>query len=333
MNQKTTAPSSTKPATAKKSTDKSTAQTTRKKSADKPAKQTASQSSEKTTATKSAKKPINFILFAVSQHNSRSVIDPIVIIKNGKYLEPPAGDATTAQIARFANTHYREGQKYRLLFGGGEAGTVRIKQWNLRKTCSRTEADVELDGEHKISGKVMGLATNSSEIGKRLRSRRFPTDKEKSAAESLIKTLFNQKGVNSTLIKEGLTRVNLTATDLNGDGKAELIGTYLVKSAKAGKVAHILFAIIEPDGKKYKVGVSQYGEITAKDLGSEAMLNELGESALAEVLVDQIDLDRDGTAEVIIADLTKEGVVYKIFKKTKNKWQRAYEFVNLRCPY
>jgi hypothetical protein len=279
------------------------------------------------------KKSVSAVLFAVSQNNSRSFIDPIVIIKDGKYTRPPAGDAPTAQLTRFANTYYREGQTYRLLFGGGEAGTVTVKQWNLRKACSRTEADAEIAGESKISGKVMGLATNSKEIGKRSRSRRFPTERERSAAEGLIKKLFKQKGVTEAQITHGFTKVNLTATDLNGDKKAELIATYLVKRLPGGTAAHILFSILEPDGKTYKVSTSQYGHITARDIGSEAMLDELGGSALAEVLVDQIDLDKDGTAEVIIADLTKEGVVYKIFKKEKKGWQRAYEFANYRCGY
>jgi hypothetical protein len=291
------------------------------------------QSAKPAVSKKDEKRADNLILFAVSQSRSRSYIDPIVIIKDGKYTRPPAGDAGMAQLTRFANTYYREGQRYRLLFGGGEAGSVTIKQWNLRKECSRTEADAEIDGDTKIGGKVMGLATNSQDIGNRSRSRRFPTEHERSAAESLIKKIFKQKGVTDAEIKEGFAKVNLTAADLNGDKRAELIGTYLVKRTSGGKTAHILFTIIEPDGSGYKVGTSQYGQITAKDVGSEAMLDELGESALAEILVDQIDLNRDGTAEVIIADLTKEGVVYKIFRKDKKGWQRAYEFANYRCTY
>jgi hypothetical protein len=150
---------------------------------------------------KDEKRAGNLILFAVSQTHSRSYIDPILIIKDGKYSRPPSGDAGMAQLTRFANTYYREGQRYRLLFGGGEAGSVTIKQWNLRKECSHTEAEAEIDGETKIGGKVMGLATNSQEIGKRSRSRRFPTERERSAAESLIKKMFRQKGVTDAQIK------------------------------------------------------------------------------------------------------------------------------------
>lgn len=269
-------------------------------------------------------------LFAVSQNQRGVFLDPIVLIEQGRFTSPPTGEASTAQLTKFANTYYRAEQKYRLLFGGGEAGNVTVKQWHLRKECSRTQASAQLDSAAKISGKVMGLATNSSRLGKRERSRRFPTEKEKDAIFALAERTYRQKGVSEAELKD-LKKVNITATDLNSDGKAEIIGTFMVKRAKAARVAHILFLITEPAGKSYRVGASQYGQITARDVGGADKLDELGESALAEILVDQIDLDKDGTAEVIIADLTAEGVAYKIFKKQKNQWRKAYEFYNLRC--
>jgi hypothetical protein len=277
-----------------------------------------------------AKKSGAIALFAVSQNQRGVFLDPIVLIENGRFASPPTGDAGTAQVTKFASTYYRADQRYRLLFGGGEAGKVTVRQWNLRKDCSRTQASAQLDSAAKISGKVMGLATNSSLLGKRERSRRFPSEKEKDAIFALAEKTYRQKGVSEAELKD-LKKVNITATDLNRDGKAEVIGTFMVKRAKAARVAHILFLISEPSGKAYKVGASQYGQITARDVGGADKLDELGESALAEILVDQIDLDRDGTAEVIIADLTAEGVAYKIFKKQKNLWRKAYEFYSLRC--
>jgi hypothetical protein len=283
------------------------------------------------SATPSSNTSNAIALFAVSQNQKGAFLDPIVVLQDGRFVSPPTGDGTIAQATKFANAYYREGQKYRLLFGGGEAGNVVVKQWNLRKACSRTQATAELDSaEAKINGKVMGLATNSKLLGKKACSRRFPTEKEKAAIYALAETLYKQKGVTEAELKD-LQRVNITATDLNGDGKAEIIGTFMVKRPTGARVAHILFLIAEPSGKAYKTGVSQYGQITAKDVGGTDKLDELGDSALAEILVDQIDLDKDGTAEVIIADTTAEGVAYKIFKKQKNQWRKAYEFYNLRC--
>ena len=66
------------------------------------------------------------ILFAVSQRDSTAALDPIVIVMNGKYNNPPGGDASVPQLTRFANEYYRAGAKYRLLVGGAEAGTVEV---------------------------------------------------------------------------------------------------------------------------------------------------------------------------------------------------------------
>lgn len=124
-----------------------------------------------------SKKTDAIALFAVSQNQKVVFLDPIVLIQSGRFTSPPTGNATTAQLTKFANTYYRAEQKYRLLFGGGEAGNVTVKQWNLRKECSRTKATAQLDSSAKISGKVMGLATNSKVLGRKERSRRFPTEK------------------------------------------------------------------------------------------------------------------------------------------------------------
>lgn len=269
-------------------------------------------------------------LFAVSQNRADAALDPIVLIKNGKYLNPPAGSASDARLRQFADQYYRPGQKYRLLFGGGEAGSVTVKQWNRKRECSRTEASATINGETAIKGRVMGLATNSDALGKRRRSRRAPTAEERAAIEALAARLYRQKGIADNQLA-ALRTINMTATDLNGDRRAEIIGTFLLKRASGGKSAHILFLIAEPQGRAFKAAFTQYGQITAKDVGSTAQFDELGESALAEVLVDQIDLDRDGFAEVIIADLTREGVAYKIFQKQRQGWRKAYEFYNYRC--
>ena len=266
-------------------------------------------------------------LFAVSQNRAGAILDPIVIIDKGKYINPPPGTASAARLQRFANTYYRPGQKYRLLFGGGEAGSVRIKQWNGQTECSRTQAAVLIDSEAAIKGRVMGLATNSAALGKRLRSRRAPEAQERRRVEALAARLYRQKGVAEPDLPS-LRTINMTATDLNGDRRAEIIGTFLLKTTKGARAAHILFVIAEPTGTTFKAAFTQYGQIRARDLGSDDQFAELGETALAEVLVDQIDLDRDGHAEVIIADLTLEGIAYKIFQKQRSGWRKAYEFYN-----
>src|SRR5690349_20132431 len=77
-----------------------------------------------TPAKASSNRPANAgtTLFVVSQNNNGSYIEPLVAIIEGRYLEPPAAESD--QFAAFASRYYRAGQKYRLLFGGGDAGAA-----------------------------------------------------------------------------------------------------------------------------------------------------------------------------------------------------------------
>src|SRR4051794_23103280 len=73
------------------------------------------------------------IIFAVQKElepTGRIFVKPVVIIHQGKYLQPTYTEADTGDTSltpEFVAGYYSPGQKYRLLFGGGQAGTVAIK--------------------------------------------------------------------------------------------------------------------------------------------------------------------------------------------------------------
>src|ERR1700759_443823 len=99
-------------------------------------------------------------VFVVSQDRTGSHIEPLVGLIEGRYLEPPA--AESEQFAAFASRYYHTGQKYRVLFGGGDAGTATVRaKPDKDSECARGLASVELQSSARISGLVMGLATNS----------------------------------------------------------------------------------------------------------------------------------------------------------------------------
>jgi hypothetical protein len=291
---------------------------------------------QKKQAKTQPRKNADTVVFAVSRGSAGSSVDPIVIINQGRYTHPPSGDSDISQLERFAGLYYRAGQKYRLMFGGGEAGAVTIKGWSGKdRDCSRTEGSAEIQSSAasaRIGGKVMGLATNSRLLGRAESSRRFPTPSEREQVGELAGSIYRQKGVPASLRQEMKT-INMTATDLDGDSREEIIATFLIKKPKGARAAHVLFVLAEPASKGFRAALTQYGHITEKDLMSGASFDDLGEEVLAEVLVDQLDLDRDGTAEVIIADTSFEGITYRIYKKQKGRWRKAYEFYNYRCAF
>ena len=275
------------------------------------------------------------ILFVVSRGPSEALIDPIVMLRRSRFINLP--EAGLDQFSKLESKYYREGKKYRLLFGGGEAGDVVVKKQPARAPdCLGAQASVglgvEIETQSKIGGIVMGLATDSKRLGRRTASRRFPTMGERSSISELAKQFYKKKGISAQLV-QSMKPVNITAMDLDGDDRAEIVATFSVKSKARIEARHFLFVIAEPAASDYKLGVARYELMTKKSLPAGGSFDEVDEYALTEVLVDQVDLDGDNVAEVITGRKGWEGITYRIYKKQKAQWKKIYEVYNYRCAY
>jgi hypothetical protein len=286
----------------------------------------------------SAKRPLQenskaTVLFTVySMMPQNSFMVPFVIIENGQFKQPIAGDSDEAEMTKFAGAYYSKGHKYRVLFGGAEAGSLTVKEANKDKECSRSSADVVLRSPAKLNRNVMALATNSATLGAAKSTRRSPTPAERAALMPLVKAAYTQKGVPAALLP-GLMTVNLTALDLDNDGKSELIGSFVVKKQKGGAARYALFLFAEPKGTSYQTTILQYERYTDDDLMSGATIDAIENGVYLERLVDALDLDGDGAAEVVTERDGFEGDSYFIYKKQGGKWNQIYEFSNYRCAF
>ena len=274
-----------------------------------------------TTQTKAAEQPdLSTVIFAVTKSKEdpgKVYIDPVVIINGERFLERPdphrSDGKTDSPAAReFIERYYRPGQKYRLLFGGGASGTVTVNR-REEYSCSSLMASVVVQTSVKLGGEVMALATNSDSLGKRQSSRHAPTPNERVLVVDLARQLFRTKGVAVSEIQTMKT-INLTATDLNGDGKEEIIGSFLIKTGNGHRAGHALFLIAEPNLQSYSPGLIWYQRNSEDDTDYEA-----------QQLVDQIDLDGDGTAEVIAVGNHYEHTEYVIYKKQGDQWQAIFK--------
>src|SRR5215207_6899599 len=68
------------------------------------------------------------VIFAVSKYETNVSMEPVVIYSRGVYAKPPI-DGDEATIKTFVDDYFKPGQKYRVLSGGGEAGTLTVKQY------------------------------------------------------------------------------------------------------------------------------------------------------------------------------------------------------------
>lgn len=283
-------------------------------------------------ATPAAAQGDGFILFAVANEGGGPTIEPIAVVGGGKFVFPESAGGVDGELTKFSNEYFREGRKYRVLSGGGDAGTLVVKRSHVSDECFRAGADVELQSPVKVGRVVWALATDSETIARGRGERRSPTDAERAGAMKLAESVMRQRRVPAAALKT-LGTINLTATDLDGDGRAELIGTFFAKSGRSAR--YVLFLLAEPQADaSYKAGVSEYQMIAAKDLPDPELIEQVVDRGfLAEILVDQADLDGDRVGEVVSTAGSFEGQHYTVYKRAGGRWRKAYEGSNYRCAY
>jgi hypothetical protein len=274
------------------------------------------------------------VIFAVTRRaDSAFEFEPIAFYGRGVFKGSVTGESSAAELTRFANSYYKAGQRYRLIWGGAESGTVVAKASQKATDCAKAAATADVQTSVQLGGNRMALATNSSTLGLSKPSRRPPTEPERAGVREHVERIFREKGVPAAALAT-LQTINLTATDLNADGTAELIGTYMIKRGTTEIFIDQLFLIAEPSGNSFKVAVANYGQLKGADFNDPESLASVGQSAFqTEILIDQLDVDRDGTGEVFTVSYSFEGTHYAIYKKGRAGWTRLKEFYNYRCAY
>jgi hypothetical protein len=249
------------------------------------------------------------VVFAVRKYESSVTMEPVVIYKRGAFSKPPIDNEAGA--GAFVRGYFRAGRQYRLISGGGEAGTVTVRK-NMEPGCVGLVAEVGVETQVRLGGQVQALATDSTTLARAPGLRRAPTDAERARAVELARAAFSKNGVAAALSAK-LEVVNLTATDLDRDGKFELIGSFRVeKKEETAPDAFTLFMIFEPEGESLKAALVWFHH------GYE------GEYADRH-FVDQLDLDGDGIGEVIVEGSYYESNDYIVYKKQQGHWRGVYQ--------
>jgi hypothetical protein len=255
------------------------------------------------------------IVFSVSGSPAEASMDPVVLF-DGRQFRVPYADDTEAAQQKFGEQYLAAGKVYRFIFGGGEAGTVKTGSWGVG--CNNIHAQVTISTSARLGGNVMGLATSSPTLGKRAIARRPPTESERAAALALMRSIYQQRRTPAGLMS-AIKVTNLTATDLNGDGKYELIGSF--RLAAKNKFERDLFLIAKPDGDKF---VADFVKFQAYQPPPEEFLSSID-------YIEQLDLDGDGLGEVFATQGGFDGYALLIFKKANGHWRQVYDIAGDAC--
>jgi hypothetical protein len=242
-------------------------------------------------------------------------MDPVVIVQGGKF-KPVYPDNNEAAQQLFAKKYFSEGQKYRLTFGGGQAGTATVKKSGMG--CNALHATVAIETTAKIQGQVRALATNSESLGRKASTRRAPTAAERAAVMALVRQIYRAKGTSAQL-QRLLKTTDLTASDLNGDGKFELIGSFVIETQ--AKARRDLFLIAEARGSGFAATLVSYQSYKLPPEGFDSAIN----------FVDQMDLDSDGVGEVFAIQGGFDGYAYLIYKKQNGRWRNVFSATGDAC--
>src|SRR5262249_24928036 len=230
-----------------------------------------------------------------------------VVAVDGKELR----DAYTEEEKNdFAAQHFATGKVYRMMFGGGEVGTATVNKWG--EGCSNIHAQVTAKASAPLGEEVNALATNSETIGKRASSRRVAMATERAAVLKLIKTIYAQHRTPPALISKIKTS-GIVATDLDGDGESEFVGSAAV--AARNKFERDLFLIAKRQGRTMR---AEFVKFQAYQPPPEGFLHGID-------FIDQLDLDGDGVAEIFTQQGGFDGYSYVIFKRVNGRWRQVFQ--------
>ncbi len=277
------------------------------------------------SSAKSEPKPI---IFAVLYDGEG--IEPIASIQGGKLISPPAmGESDSATLKSFSSVYYKAKTKYDLIFGGRPSGEILINSSNPSSDCGKSRAAITVRSPRAVKGFVMALATNAKVKTQKAGVRRLPTAVERSEIETLVRAEFARQNVSAAALK--LRYHNLTALDVDSDGKAEIVGSYWI--APKATERNLLFLIAEKGSSgKYSLTHVSHEEFTPdKIMSGEA--KDLDDGIYHELLLDVFDYDSDGVSEIFTIGRAFEGNNFYAYKREAGKWIKAFETYNYHCAY
>jgi hypothetical protein len=268
------------------------------------------------------------IIFAVLDDGK--TIEPISFIKNGAPSDAKTAGYEEMDLQQFAKKFFAAKMTYNVIFGGEDNGKLTVKAANYGE-CSGNSAEVTTAlSKGKLGGFVMALATNAEHKAIEGAVRRRPTAAERAEIEKLVRAAF-LKGSKGVKTIGRLRYHNFTAIDVDGDGNAELVGSYWFKPKADSR--DLLFFIAEKNADgKYAFSYSEFRHFSPEEIMS-GEAEPLDTGVYHELLLDYFDIDGDGTGEIFTTVQAFEGRNFLIYKKTDGKWTQIHESYNYRCGY
>ncbi len=274
----------------------------------------------------SAQPPPRPVIFAVLRDGT--TLEPIAFVNRGK-LEPAVnGSDERRKIEVFNKNYYKPGATYRLIFGSANSGSVAVKSSDAKADCSANIASAETTADKTpLRGLVMGLATNAPRKSTAASYRRRPSDAERNEIETLVRAEYTRQKLTPKVLRYH----NLTALDLNNDGKAEMVGSYWVEIDQLTR-GLLFFIAGQSSSGKYTLGYREYRSIDQSKVMS-GEIKSVDEGVYHELLLDAFDYDGDGSSEVFTYVQGFEGASFNVYRQSRGRWVKSFEGSNYHCAF
>jgi hypothetical protein len=269
------------------------------------------------------------IIFAVL--NDGKTLEPIALINKGKLVPASDGGDEIKVKTQFTKTYYKPNTSYNLIFGGVKGGLVTVKSSDPTAECSSNIAEIlTTTTKAKLGGFVMALATNAP-LSAAKAARRQPTADERAEITALVRAALVKQKVTASDLKN-LKFHNMTALDVENDGKAEIVGTAYVETSTASRA--ILFFIADKNkAGKYAFGFSEFKAVNQEEMMSGSEITAVDSGVYCELLLDVLEYNGDKTGEIFTYTPGLEGNGFNAYRRSGGKWVRAFEGANYHCGF
>lgn len=249
---------------------------------------------------------------------------PVYVVTGNHYAEGYTPEGDTARFgdliaieifdpkARSAGdeTVYKVGEHLALFVGGQRTGDVRIRKV-VGLQCDSSAALVSTDPHIPLAKGTMALATNAETIRPHANNQRQADAEEQKYAKQLAMNAFRKHGVPEAFAK-GIKFDQLVVTSVDESESKFVIGSLYVE---AKGVRHEVFLIGKLDSSGATTELARYHKTT--DL-------EDGKDSEHVRFVDQLDLDGDGTDEIVVEVTRYEDEEFGIYKLQNGFWNQVH---------
>ncbi len=236
--------------------------------------------------------------------------EPVVIYRDGKYENPPVDEEKGNNA--FAREYFRAGRKFRILSGGGEAGTLSIIKYQ-EPGCVGLVAEATAETPARLGGRVKVLGHRLADARPR---RPLAPRADRGGARA-------RRGAGARRLREEPRRRLARGED--GGGEPDGDRPRPRRQLRAGR------QLPRPESRwrrrrRATRSSSSWSRRAAPCKTAWEWFHQGSEDSYEDRhFVDQVDLDGDGVGEVVVMGSYYESNDYVIYKRQQGRWRPVYK--------